>query len=432
MGLKVFKFGGASISDAARVKGVAQILQDYKDENLLIVVSAMGKTTNALEKVAQAYFNQTDEAETLLQTIKQQHYELMFTLFGNQNHEVFATVNDAFVEIDWILEDEVQDSYDYIYDQIVSVGEIVSSKIVEAYFKETGLNTQWLDARDIILTDNVFRESWVQWEETQERANSIALPMLKKGGFVITQGFIGGTSENFTTTLGREGSDYSAAIFSYCLDAKSLTIWKDVPGVLTADPRLFENVSKLEELSYREAIEMTYYGAKVIHPKTIKPLQNKNIPLYVKSFIEPTGKGTMIAADTEDTYPPMIAIEHKQALINIATRDFSFVAEHHISDIFTEISKQRITVNLMQNTAINFRICVTDQEEKITNFIQSIAEKYNVKIERNLELITVRHYNHQTLEELRKDKVVLLENKIPQTVQMVVKTILTMTRKTTI
>lgn len=429
MSLKVFKFGGASVRDAERIENVATILQDYKEQSLMIIVSAMGKTTNALEEVTRAYFSQTGQAQELVNEIKQDHYRLMLELFGTQEHEVFAEVNDIFVEIDWILEDEVQDKYDYIYDQIVSVGELVSTKILSAYFNEKGLKSQWLDARDIILTDDIFREGWVQWKETEKRANTIAKPMVDAGGFVVTQGFIGSTSENFTTTLGREGSDYSAAIFSYCLDAESMTIWKDVPGVLTADPRLFENVTKLDELSYKEAIEMTYYGAKVIHPKTIKPLQNKSIPLYVKSFIDPEGVGTMIAPDIEDNYPPMVAIEHKQALLNISTRDFSFVAEHHISDLFLELIKERMHVNMMQNTAISFGICVTDQDDKIDRFVKAIEDKFKVRIERDLELITVRHYTKQTLDDLRNGKVVLLENRIRKTVQMVVKTIPMMRRK---
>lgn len=429
MSLKVFKFGGASVKDAKSIQNVAGILEKYKDESLLIVVSAMGKTTNALEEVTKAYYKKTGEAQKLMEEVKQSHYRMMAELFGTEKHDAFVEVNDIFVEADWVLEDEPEDSYDYIYDQIVSLGELVSTKILAAYLNGKGLATQWLDARDVILTDDIYREGWVQWDETQKRADRTAKPMLEAGGFVVTQGFIGSTTENTTTTLGREGSDYTAAIFSYCLDAESMSIWKDVPGVLTADPRLFDNVTKLDELSYREAIEMTYYGAKVIHPKTIKPLQNKSIPLFVKSFINPEGKGTMIAPDVEDNYPPMVAIENNQALLNISTRDFSFVAEQHISDLFNQITAHRLHVNMMQNTAISFRICVTDQDGKVQDFAKAIEDKFKVRIEPNLELITVRHYNKQTLNDLRADKVVLTENKIRKTVQMVVKTIPPMTRK---
>ncbi len=427
--MKVFKFGGASVRDTERIKNTASILQRFRDESLLIVVSAIGKTTNALEEVTQAYFKQTGDAMQRMEAVKQEHYRLMAELFGTENHPVFAEVNDIFVEADWVLEVEPEDSYDYIYDQIVSLGELVSSKILAAYLREQKLPTQWLDARDVILTDDIYREGWVQWEETQNRADRIAKPMTEQGGFTVTQGFIGSTSENNTTTLGREGSDYTAAIFSYCLNAESMSIWKDVPGVLTADPRLFENVTKLDELSYREAIEMTYYGAKVIHPKTIKPLQNKSIPLYVKSFIEPDGSGTKISSETEDNYPPMVAIEGNQALLNIATRDFSFVAEQHISDIFNQITAHRLHVNLMQNSAISFRICVTDSDDKVKDFAKAIEDTFKVRIEPDLELITVRHYNKMTLDELRADKVILTENRMRNTVQMVAKKVPPIRRK---
>ena len=429
MALKTFKFGGASIRDKERIENVANILQGFDNQSLIIIFSAMGKTTNALEKVVQSHAAQDGKAFELLEAVKQQHYATMLELFGTEEHEIFAQVNDTFVEIEWVIEDEPEDNYDYMYDQIVSVGELVSSKIVAAYLNEKGLKTQWLDARDIIQTDNIFREGWVQWEETQERANRIAKPMLESGGFVLTQGFIGSTSENFTTTLGREGSDYSAAIFSYCLEAESMTIWKDVPGVLTADPRLFENVTKLDELSYREAIEMTYYGAKVIHPKTIKPLQNKSIPLYVKSFINPSGSGTCISADVEENYPAMIAVEKNQALLYISTRDFSFVAEHHMSYLFQEIAKQRLHVNLMQNTAISFAICVTDMDDKADQFAKAIEQDFKVKIERNLELLTIRHGQKNLLDSLRQGKIVLVEEQSQKTAQLVVKSVPMLKRK---
>jgi aspartate kinase len=316
-----------------------------------------------------------------------------------------------------------------MYDQLVSVGELVSSKIVSSYLNQVNLPAQWLDARDIIVTDNIYRQAGVQWEETVENAKNKAQPMLEKGGFVITQGFIGTTSENFTTTLGREGSDYTAAIFSYCLDAEDMTIWKDVPGVLTADPRKFDYVTKLDKLSYREAIEMTYYGAKVIHPKTIKPLQNKNISLYVKSFIDPKGTGTLISSAVEDNYPPMVAIEENQALLNISTKDFSFVAEHHMSYLFKKIAETRLQVQMMQNTAISFAICVTNVDGKVEKFTKSIAKDFNVDIDYGLELITVRHYQKDILDNLREGKIILLEERIRKTVQMVVKDVPVMKRK---
>ncbi|MCB9284358.1 MAG: aspartate kinase [Lewinellaceae bacterium] len=420
--LKVFKFGGSSVRDAANVKNVTSILQSFAGRPILIVVSAMGKTTNALEEVVGAHANKTGKAFDLLNAIRDQHYRIMAELF-DPGDEVYAAVNDQFVAVEWVLEEEPHENYDYMYDQIVCVGELVSSTIVAAYLNKIGLPTSWLDARDVILTDEIYREGWVQWEETVERAKAKAQPLLEKGGFVLTQGFIGSTDSNETTTLGREGSDYTAAIFSFCLDAEDMTIWKDVPGVLTADPRLFDNIVKLDRLSYREAIEMTYYGAKVIHPKTIKPLQNKSIPLYVKSFIEPQGEGTLISSDVEDHYPPMVAVERNQALVYISTRDFSFVAEHHMSVLFNHIANLRLQVNMMQNTAISFAVCVNDIDDKVERFAQQIQGEFKVMIDRQLELITVRHAQPAVLENLRKGKILLMEERTKDTVQMVVKNV---------
>ncbi|MBI1223972.1 MAG: aspartate kinase [Bacteroidetes bacterium] len=427
--LKVFKFGGASVKDASGIKNVTSILQSFKEEPIMVVVSAMGKTTDALERIVAAHANNSGEAHQLLENLKQSHYVIMEELFGKE-HPAFDDVNDTFVAVEWILEEAPHPNYDFLYDQIVCVGELVSSKILSAYLNHAGLPTQWLDARDIILTDDIYREGWVQWDETVENANKITKPMVEAGGFVLTQGFIGSTTENFTTTLGREGSDYTAAIFSYCLDAESMTIWKDVPGVLTADPRIFENVAKLDRLSYKEAIEMTYYGAKVIHPKTIKPLQNKSIPLYVKSFINPEAAGTFIGPDVDDLYPPMVALEKNQVLLNISTRDFSFVAEHHMSHIFTKIAEFRLQVNLMQNTAISFAVCVNNVDDRVQKFAQSIDKDFKVVIDADaLELTTVRHYTPQTLEMLRSGKIILVEERSKNTVQMVMKVVPELKRK---
>lgn len=426
--IKVFKFGGASIKDVAAIKNVAKILESYKEESLLIVVSAMGKTTNALEEVLNAHAKGTGKATELLEAIKVKHFALVAELFEDQE-EINAQVNDTFVEIEWALEEEPHENYDYMYDQIVSVGELVSSKIVAAYLNQCQLATQWLDARDVVKTDNLYREAWVDWEDTLACAQKYALPKLKTGGFVLTQGFIGSSSENFTTTLGREGSDYTAAIFSFCLDAESMSIWKDVPGVLTADPRLFDNVTKLDRLSYREAIEMTYYGAKVIHPKTIKPLQNKSIPLNVKSFVDPQGAGTLISSEVDENYPPMITVEKNQAVLSISTRDFSFVAEHHLSQLFKLIAEHRLQVNMMQNTAISFVVCVNDVDDRVEQFMKNINQDFKVMVDRNLELVTVRHYQKDILEHLRTGKIVVYEERIKRTIQMVMKNVKMMQRK---
>lgn len=420
--MKVFKFGGASLKDAAGIRNVASILQQFQSEQLVIVVSAMGKTTNALEDVINAHAKQTGQAQALYDGVKEKHYEIMRELF-DVNDEVFSVVNDTFIEGEWVLEEQPADNYDYMYDQIVCVGELVSSKIASAYLNKVGLKTQWLDARDVVATDNTYREGWVIWDKTKANAQKIVPPMLAGGGFVLTQGFIGSTSENFTTTLGREGSDYSGSIFSFCLDAESMSIWKDVAGVLNADPRLFENTIKLDRLSYREAIEMTYYGASVIHPKTIKPLQNKNIPLYVKSFLDPGAPGTEISSDTEETYPPIIVVEKNQALLHISTLDYSFVAEHHMARLFAKAADLRIFVNMMQNTAISFTICVTNAPDRVERFSREVSDEFKVKTEGGLELITIRHYNEETITNLKKNKIVLFEERIRNTMHMVVKNI---------
>lgn len=420
--MKVFKFGGASLKDATGVQNVASILQQFSQEQLVIVVSAMGKTTNALEEVVAAYVKQTGQAQELYEAFKEKHYAIMRDLF-EPGDEVFTVINDTFVEGEWMLEEKPSDNYDYIYDQIVCMGELVSSKIVAAYLNKVNLKTTWLDARDVVATDNTYREGWVIWEKTQANAQKIVPPLFEQGNFVITQGFIGSTSENFTTTLGREGSDYSASIFSFCLNAESMSIWKDVAGVLNADPRLFENTIKLDRLSYREAIEMTYYGASVIHPKTIKPLQNKNIPLYVKSFLNPEAAGTEISSDLEETYPPIIVVEKNQALLHISTLDYSFVAEHHMARLFAKAADLRIFVNMMQNTAISFTICVTNVPDRVEKFIKAVSDEFKVKTEEGLELITIRHYNQETIDNLKKGKMVLFEERIRNTMHMVVKNI---------
>ena len=420
--MKVFKFGGASLKDAAGVQNVASILQRFVQEKIVIVVSAMGKTTNALEEVVDAYVKQTGQAQELYDAFKERHYAIVRDLF-EPGDDVFTVLHDTFVEGEWMLEEKPSDNYDYLYDQIVCMGELISSKIVAAYLNKAGMKTSWLDARDVVATDNTYREGWVIWEKTQANAQKIVPPMFEQGNFVVTQGFIGSTSENFTTTLGREGSDYSASIFSFCLNAESMSIWKDVAGVLNADPRLFENTIKLDRLSYREAIEMTYYGASVIHPKTIKPLQNKNIPLYVKSFLNPDAAGTEISSDIEEAYPPIIVVEKNQALLHISTLDYSFVAEHHMARLFAKAADLRIFVNMMQNTAISFTICVTNAPDRIEKFIKAVSDEFKVKTEEGLELITIRHYTQETIDSLKKGKMVLFEERIRNTMHMVVKNI---------
>lgn len=420
--LKVFKFGGASVKDADAIRNVGSILQQFNNQSIAIVISAMGKTTNALEEVINAHAKKTGEAFALYEKVKEAHYSIMRNLF-DANEDVFNDVNDTFVEAEWVLEEEPHEDYDYMYDQIVSVGELVSTKIVAAYLNKIGLATTWFDARDVIACDNTYREGRIQWEKTQQQANDVIQPLLDKTPFVLTQGFIGSTSENFTITLGREGSDYSAAILSFCLNADSMTIWKDVPGVLTADPRLFDNVAKLDRLSYREAIEMTYYGATVIHPKTIKPLQNKNIPLYVKSFLDMNSSGTVITNDVDDHYPPIVILEKNQALLYISSKDYSFIAEHHLSHLFSLFDKYRIWVNMMRNTAISFMVCVPNQPERLKGFFKEVEQNFSIVKEENVELTTIRHYQEEVINEMKRGKIVLLEERIRKTFQMVSKNV---------
>lgn len=426
---KTFKFGGSSLKDADAVRNVGTILQRFRDENLVIVVSAMGKTTNALEEVIYSHARQDGQAMAALDAIREKHEELARTLLpGDQ--DVLTALNDTFAEAYWVLEEAPHPNFDYMYDQLICVGELASSRIVQAYLNRIGLPSQWLDAREVIITDDIHREGWVDWSETGRRMEEKVRPLVSAPGFLLTQGFIASTLDNATTTLGREGSDYTTAIFSYCLNAESMTIWKDVPGVLTGDPRLFDNVTKLDRLSYKEAIEMTYYGAKVIHPKTIKPLQNKSIPLYVKSFIDPDGEGTLISSDVEDHYPPIVTIEQDQTLLSIATRDFSFVAEHHLSLLFQKIADQRLQVNMMQNSAISFSICVNKAPDKVKAFIAGIEKEFKVTREDGLELITIRHPQDGVLENMRRGKIVLFEERIRNTVQFVAKAVPMMSLKT--
>lgn len=427
MQIKVFKFGGASVKDSDGIKNVGKILSDSQGQKIIVVVSAMGKTTNALEQVVAHFYNGSDQTQVLLDNIKKAHFDMADALLSH-SEPLKAELNDIFVEIDWILEESPHEDYDYTYDQIVSIGELLSSRILNAYLTELGLKCTWQDVRDLVRTDNTYRDARVQWDITQQRMQPVTR-IFDTADFIITQGFIGSTSENFTTTLGREGSDYTAAIFSYCLDAESMHIWKDVPGVLTGDPTLFENVSLLPRLSYKEAIEMTYYGAKVIHPKTIKPLQNKHIPMYVRPFGDPKSYGTLISDEVELNYPPVIVIEHRQALLHISTNDFSFVAEHHMSHIFSLLARHRLKVNMMRNTAISFTVCVNQIDDRIVRFEKDLGNEFRLVRDNDLELITIRHYNEGILKDLKSGNLILFEEKLSDTAQIVVKKLPRMRRK---
>jgi aspartate kinase len=418
--MQVFKFGGASVKDAAGIINLSEIVRKNQDKQLVIVVSAMGKTTNALEKLTHAYVEQSDEMDGVFNELKKYHHDILTHLFP-VNHPVFNEVANTFVEIEWAIEEEPHDDFDFIYDQIVSIGEMVSTRIVNAYLNHIGVKSHWLDARGYIHTDNTYREGLIDWDKT---CKSIAqdVPALLGKSVVVTPGFVGGTSENFTTTLGREGSDYTASIFAACLKAESVTIWKDVPGVLNADPKLFPNTVKYDELSYAEAIEMTYYGASVIHPKTIKPLQNANIPLLVKPFLHPDQPGTIIRESEYIRYDiPVIIVKQNQLLLSISTRDYSFISENHLSDIFKLLALSHIKVNTMQNSARSFTVCFDHDVQRFEKLLLLFKPDFRIKYNSGLTLITVRHYKQELLKELTAGKTVLLEQVSRNAVQMVLK-----------
>lgn len=419
--MKVFKFGGASVKDADGVKNLASVVKRYGSEKLIIVVSAMGKTTNALERLTQAFFYKKENPETVLSEIREYHLNIMNGLFTNSDHPVYDDVHNTLVELEWAIEDEPTHSYDCEYDQIVSVGEIISTKIVAAYLQECGFSCAWKDVRDYLKTDNTYREGKVDWDLTGKRITTDLLPVFSSTDIVITQGFIGVTSENFTTTLGREGSDYTAAIFAFCTNADSLTIWKDVTGVLNADPKWFDDTRLIPQMTYQDAIELTYYGATVIHPKTIKPLQNKNIPLLVRSFINPDQEGTRIHNVQTPLPVPCFIFKINQVLISISPRDFSFIVEENLSSIFSLFSRHRVKVNTMQNSAISLSICVDDDPLKLPELLKDLQKQYRVLYNDQLELVTIRYYDQATIDRVTTGKNILLEVKSRYTAQLVMK-----------
>ena len=420
--MKVFKFGGASVKDVEGVKNISEVLKLFPNEQLIIVVSAMGKTTNALERLVNAFCNKTEDVNSILDGVRSYHEEIMNQLFVDQANEIYKKVNNFFVEIDWLLEEEPR-SYDFVYDQLVSFGELISSSIVSAYLNQESNTNNWVDIRDCFLTDNNYREGKIDWEKSSIKSKEKII-FDKKHPIYITQGFIGSTTENFTTTLGREGSDYSAAILAHIFNAESLTIWKDVPGVLNADPKYFKEAQKLEQLSYLDAIELAYYGASVIHPKTIKPLENKGIPLYVKSFLNPQAKGTVIGKDLE-TKPlvPSFIFKNNQVLLSISSKDFSFIAEENLSAIFGVCASNNVKINLMQNSAISFSICADYEELKIKKLIELLSVEYKIRYNTNLQLYTIRHYYPSTIDTLIQGREILLEQRSRLTAQIVMKSL---------
>jgi aspartate kinase len=414
--MKVFKFGGASVKDSAGVKNVAVILQSYVAENLVVVVSAMGKTTNGLERVLNL-FHQKKDYQSEFTIVKEYHIAILRDLFA-EDHRIWSVVNYLWSETEkqFLLVAEP----DLLYDQVVSSGELISTQIVYHYLADCGLPVQWIDAREYIVTDNTFREGKVDWENTSRNLQPLK-SLRERKNIVITQGFIGRAQNGFTTTLGRDGSDFSAAIFASCLEADAVTIWKDVPGVMNADPKRMNAVTVFEELPFREAAEMTYYGASVIHPKTIRPLAIKGIPLYVKSFDDPSSDGTKIHECVVDHLPPLIVFKENQCLISCKVTDYTFVTEEHMSKIFHALTELNIHINVMQNSAISFSFCIDFRESKVKALIQMLQPHFEVFYNTGLTLITIKNYDEKTFESFRKKPGVILEQSSRSTLQLLMK-----------
>jgi len=416
--MQVFKFGGASVNSVERVKNVGDILKKYPREKILVVISAMGKTTNALEKVVDAFYaNRKEEALQLFQQVKQQHVNTAKYLLVTNAVACEEQMNNFFTEAEWLLHDTPVREYDYYYDQVVCIGELLSTSIVSHYLNDVGISNKWIDVRDIFRTDDNFRDAAIDWEFTKEQVNGQIVKLFDSYDIVLTQGFIGSTDENESTTLGREGSDYTAAVFANLMSAENQTIWKDVTSVMNADPKQFPDAVGIHELNYNEVIEMAYYGAQVIHPKTIKPLQNKSIPLYVKCFLDPSLPGTVIHDRLLKNLPPIIVIKEKQAMIELSSRDFSFVEEKPIADLFHLFEKLKIKPNLTQNAAISMICVLDDRKDKIEKLALAASEFFDINVTTDLTLLTIRHYTKEVYEKLTTGKKMLLQQRTRETVQ---------------
>ena len=416
--MRVFKFGGASVKDADGVRNLLKVMNDMGHSNTLIVVSAMGKTTNAIEKVIGNYFNNKSAFRSSLQDVRKFHNAILLELFDNENHLVFKKVAALFDELNLFFDRNKSPDYNFVYDQTIGYGELVSTLIISEFLNEMGLKNNWIDVRDYIKTDSFYRRANVDWEKTQ----SLIARDLKVERLNIVQGFIGSDLNNFTTTLGREGSDYTAAIFAYCLNAESVTIWKDVPGVLNADPRYFENAQLLHKISYREAIELAFYGASVIHPKTLQPLQRKEIPLYVKSFLKPNEAGTKVEKGHGiEPEIPCFILKKDQVLLSLSSLDFSYIVEENISEIFNLLHLYKMKVDVIQNSAISFSVCFDNGFDNLDELLQHLKAKFKVTCYEKVSLYTIRHYNEEAVAGLEKGKEVLLKQLTQETMQMVTK-----------
>ncbi len=428
--IRVFKFGGASVKDAQGVRNVATIIKGNITDHLVVVVSAMGKTTNALEKVAEAFFmGKITEAELELKNIRDYHLNTAEELFESKTHFIFDIINRTIDHLLYYIQQPPGKNFNYEYDRIVSTGEMIATQIVSEYLNHINIQNRWFNARDLVITDSNYRDAGVDWLKTEKAITSKILPWIQKrkssaSSVAITQGFIGGTTQGFVTTLGREGSDYTAAIMAYSLKATEVIIWKDVAGFLNADPKKMPSTVLLSSISYQEAIELSYYGATVIHPKTLKPLLRRNIPLKVKSFYNPEKEGSIINKDFHhDSQHPSYIFKSNQMLLSIFPKDFSFIAEQNLSRIFSEFAKSGIKINVMQNSALSFSVCFDHDKMSTPNLLHNLEKIYNLKYNTGLELITIRHYEKANLAELVVGKEILLEQKSRTTLQWVVRPI---------
>lgn len=419
----VFKFGGASVKDADAIRNVASILSLYPGKKLTVVVSAMGKSTNKLEEIVTALEAKNHKLFVgLVDELEAFHMDIMAALFPEKHFRIYQTIEEVFESLKARFELVFSENSSFEYDQIVSLGEVLSSKIVSAFLLEQDFSVQWMDARKLIRTDHTYQEGKVDWKKTEQLIQERMIPAFQDADILLTQGFIGHTTEGFTTTLGREGSDYTAGILAYCGQAESVTIWKDVPGMLNADPKYFANTKKLDAISFKEAIELSYYGASVIHPKTIQPLQNRNIPLYVKSFLDPKADGTAIqSSSSQDHLIPSYIFKFDQALYSFTPKDFSFIVEENLSVIFGKLSALNIKINLMQNSALSFSILVDQKKLKRDEFLALFQSDYEVKYNENLSLVTIRHYDDHTIEQVTLDKEIILQQRTRHTARFVLK-----------
>lgn len=413
--MRIFKFGGASVKDADGVRNVAKVLQHEGTENTLVIISAMGKMTNYFEEIIDTYFYELEDLNLKLNKVELYHKKIISDLFQKEN-EIYREIDVLFGELRWFLARNTSQRYNYVYDQIICFGELLSTKILSAYLNLLQIDNHWLDVRNYIKTDSNYRDAKVNWILTQQIIND----KLDLNKLNITQGFLGGNDTENTTSLGREGSDYTAGIFAYCLNAESVTIWKDVPGILNADPRVFKETTLIEQISYEETIEMAFYGASVIHPKTIKPLQNKEIPLFVKSFLNPKNSGTMVSKGVRlNPYIPCFIVKKNQIFVSISANDFSFMVEDNLSYIFKKLHDYKLKVNLIQNSAISFSVCVDNKFDNFDAFYTELKSEFKIDFQKKVDLYTIRHFNNETIAKVAKRGESLLSQTNKETIQIV-------------